>query len=67
MRLTMPQILMMNHAAHVNRRRMDLKTKNPRNVLDSVEAGLHQEERVWGGKKFSELTSEEMMLWIRQE
>jgi hypothetical protein len=68
LRRTMPQILMLNHAAHTNRRRMDLQMEAKREggTLDRLEAGFHEEAPVWRGKKFSELTSDEMMTWIKE-
>ena len=64
----MPQILMLNHAAHMNRRRMDLQMEAKRDggALDRIEAGFHDEAPVWGGKTFSELNSDEMMHWIKE-
>lgn len=53
MRLTMPQIIMLNHAAWVNSERMKSRIHSKKNEDDD-------DQIVYKGKRLSELNSEEM-------
>lgn len=68
MRLTLPQILMLNHAAHVNRQRLDkqMDAKKDGNALERIEASFHEEQPIWRGKKWSEMTSEDMATYVQE-
>lgn len=60
MRLTMRQILMLNHAAAVNKLRMDEKIKRGRDKgdYDTLDEEV-SDSVVFEGKRFDELTSDE--------
>lgn len=69
-RLTMPQIIMWNHAAWVNQERGDRRYKEKRDHEDNVKESRTNPKKdsdvVVGGKKMSEMTSEEIaqnLLW----
>ncbi len=55
MGLTVPQIVMMNHAAYINNKRLESRSKNRQTEEHS------SSEIVMNGKKLEELTSEEQM------
>lgn len=54
MRRTLPQIVLLNHAATVNSKRMDARIKAKDAPKDEGD------EPVWHGKKLSEMNSDEM-------
>lgn len=66
MRLTMPQIYMLNHAAAVNKKRLDAKIKWQRDhdkfdtVNDAASAGLP----MFNGKSVDQLTSDEYQSYL---
>lgn len=64
LRRTMPQILMLNHAASVNKARMDARIKRGRTEgyesLDDAAA----DAPVYNGKRLSELTTEEYQAYL---
>ena len=62
MRLTMPQILMLNHAAWVNSKRS--KIRSQRDVSQNNSASMSDEEEVFNGKPVSELSSDEMAAYM---
>lgn len=45
---------------------MRMETKRDGSTLDRLEAGFHQEEPVWNGKRFSEMSSKEMMAYMKE-
>ena len=69
MRLTVPQIIMLNHGASVNKRRSDVRMSqekdNPTTVRNQVDAHFHVNEPVWKGKRWDELTSDEMAAYVK--
>jgi hypothetical protein len=65
MRLTLPQIFMLNHAAHVNSKRMDERIERDKVKREATEkANKARDERdpiiPTLGKRMSECTSEEI-------
>jgi hypothetical protein len=64
MRMTLPQIIMMNHAAWVNQERSERRYKVKREMEEQKSASRTSpqtaEELVIGNKKMSEMTSEEI-------
>lgn len=62
LRLTMPQIFMLSHAASVNKERADrmLTSKRARKEPLTLQESI-AEAPIWRGKKFSELTSAEYL------
>jgi hypothetical protein len=69
MKLTMPQILMMNHGAWVNGKRFDARCeRNKTRAEETRKAKEKQDEDdpiVLRGKRLSELNSDEMMEYYR--
>lgn len=59
MKLTMPQILMLNHAAYVNKTRSDRKQAKKAPVVDEPSS-----EPTFRGKPLSQLSSEEYALYV---
>lgn len=59
-KLTIPQIIMMNHAAHINNLRSDERV-----AAKEVSKGDDENDPiVWQGKRASELTPEEQMIYF---
>jgi hypothetical protein len=58
--LTYPQIVMLNHAASYNRKRMDLAIKDRRARGEATVSDALQEEPVIGGKKLTDMSSDEI-------
>lgn len=65
LKLTYPQIILMNHAAEVNRKRMDERIRERRgDGKGDLPGGL--EEPTIEGKKVSEVTTEEYLKHLGQ-
>lgn len=62
MSLTMPQIIMLNHAASVNSKRMEQRMKRKHTTTDNQEGY----EPVYNGKTLDEMTSDEMVQYYAQ-
>ena len=65
MRLTLPQIFLLNHAAHVNSKRMDERIERDRKAKEKAEKAQarrdEQDPIIPGlGKRMSECTSDEI-------
>lgn len=60
MRLTIPQIIMLNHGAHINQLRSDARIEERRKQQDKEE----QNPPVFMGKRADELNSEEMAAYF---
>jgi len=58
LRLTVPQVLMLNHAAWVNQKRSEERVK-------AKEADKDGKDPVWCGKKVDELNSDEFAAYWR--
>jgi hypothetical protein len=60
---------MLNHGAHINKRRQDVRVDRekttPTTVRNSIDAQFHQQQPVWNGKRWDELTSEEMASYVQ--
>lgn len=65
LRLTMPQIIMINHAAHVNKKRLDRRIERNRERGDQPLEDRIAEMPMWNGKRIDELTSEEYLEYHR--
>ena len=63
MRLTIPQIIMLNHGAHVNQLRSDARIEARRKQQDKEE----ENPVVWNGKRANELNSQELMAYWGQQ
>lgn len=61
MRMTMPQIIMLNHASSINYKRSEARSKAKANN-DKPED--ESKQIVYKGKKIEELTSEEMVSYM---
>lgn len=62
---TLPQIIMLNHASSVNKRRFDAKVnKGRRDNTQTLEERI-VDTPMWNGKRIDELTSEEYLEYHR--
>lgn len=64
--LTMPQIVMLTHASHVNKLAMDTRIKKERvdgnySTLENAMA----DSPIWDGKRLTEMTSDEYIAYHR--
>lgn len=64
MRLTMPQILMLNHAAVVNRARLDARTRHRQDTGTMTMEDVVNTMPLFNGKPINELTSEEYAQYL---
>jgi hypothetical protein len=62
MTLSMPQIHMLSHAAHVNYERSQMKFKLER---EYQKARDERDPIVWNGKRFSEMTTDEIFAYMQ--
>ena len=61
-------MLMLNHAAHVNKKRVDLAVEEGRkdgSFTDEMSGAVKGDPVVWNGKRFSEMNSDEMAMYLR--
>lgn len=67
MSLTMPQIIMLNHAASVNAKRSEERSdqrEKKRKETEARKAELDKTDpEVWNGKRLSELTGDDMIAY----
>jgi hypothetical protein len=63
--LTMPQIIMLNHASHINKQRLDVKIKEGRDTGTQTVEEAVADAPVYKGKRLDELTSEEYLAYLR--
>jgi hypothetical protein len=59
MKLTLPQILLFNHAASVNGRRMDNKQEARKKQDETSKSRNEKDPIVYNGKRLSQLTDDE--------
>lgn len=64
MRLTYPQILLLNHAADVNKKRLDARIKSRRRDGTASIAEELSDMPVYKGRKLTDLTSEELASYM---
>ncbi len=67
LQLTYPQILMLNHAADVNRRRLDLRIKQKRNDGTATLSEEVADMPLVGGRKLTDLTSDEYISYLSSD
>lgn len=60
LRLTLPQMIMVNHAAHVNHLRVEARVKSKQVARD-------KESQMWHGKHISELNTDEYLSYLSSE
>lgn len=65
MKLTMPQIIMLNAGAEVNRQRLDRRIAKGRQSGYATIEDKMADEPMWNGKRVSELTSAEYVQYQR--
>lgn len=59
-KLTYPQILMLNHASGINKKRMDARIESKRRSGTMTPGEMVADTPLIGGKRLDELTSEEL-------
>jgi len=68
MSLTVPQIIMLNHAAWVNQERVKKRVANEPTAADmrkqQEDELMNGDPIVWNGKRLSELNSDEMAIYM---
>lgn len=65
MKLTTPQILMLNHASWVRQKRLDARTEERRaNGSMTLEDSVNDGASVFNGKRLDELTTEEYTAYL---
>jgi hypothetical protein len=71
MSMTVPQIIILNHAAWVNSQRSDERAKRKRDTEDKATEEQRQLDEddpiVYRGKRLSQLNSNEMMAYYNQD
>jgi hypothetical protein len=71
MSMTVPQIIILNHAAYVNSQRSDERAKRKRDKEDKAAEEQRQLDEddpvVYMGKRLSQLNSDEMMRYYNQD